>query len=220
MISVKVVAFVPLKLNNERLPGKNLKPFDNGRPLLSYILDTAVRVNELDEIYCYCSDSSVIEYLPGGVIFLERSTKLDQSTTSITEVISNFTAEVEADIYVLIHATAPFISVENIEEGVHAIKKREHDSALSVKKNQEFLWLGNKPMNYDLYNIPRIQDLDPFYIETTGMYIFTKNLAKQDRRIGDRPFLVEVSDIEAIDINNPSDFEIANAVFNHIVLKK
>lgn len=34
------VAFVPLKLNNERLPGKNTKPFTNGKPLITYILST------------------------------------------------------------------------------------------------------------------------------------------------------------------------------------
>ena len=29
---MKTVAFVPVKLNNERLPGKNTKPFHNGNP--------------------------------------------------------------------------------------------------------------------------------------------------------------------------------------------
>lgn len=32
----KVVAFVPMKLNNERLPGKNTKAFKGGKPLLTY----------------------------------------------------------------------------------------------------------------------------------------------------------------------------------------
>ena len=30
---MKVTAFVPMKLNNERLPGKNTKAFTNGKPL-------------------------------------------------------------------------------------------------------------------------------------------------------------------------------------------
>ena len=34
---MKIVAFVPVKLNNERLPGKNTKPFTNGDPLISYM---------------------------------------------------------------------------------------------------------------------------------------------------------------------------------------
>ena len=49
-MSKKIVAFVPLKLNNERLPGKNTKSFDNGKPLLSYILSSLTCVEGIDEI--------------------------------------------------------------------------------------------------------------------------------------------------------------------------
>ena len=33
-LNMKVVAFVPVKLNNERLPGKNTKVFEDGTPLI------------------------------------------------------------------------------------------------------------------------------------------------------------------------------------------
>ena len=217
---MKSVAFVPIKLNNERLPGKNLKSFDNGMPLLFYILNTALRVKAIDELYVYCSSNDVLEYLPKGVIFLERPSSLDLSSTSITEVIAMFTQTIKADVYALLHATAPFISVESIERGIYAVRDEVYDCALAVKRHQEFMWRDGKPENYDIYNIPRTQDLKPFYTETTGMYIFTKELAKENRRIGECPFLVNVSDIEAIDINEQIDFEIANAIFNYVILKR
>ena len=37
---MKTIAFVPMKLKNERLPGKNTKPFTHGKPLCKYILET------------------------------------------------------------------------------------------------------------------------------------------------------------------------------------
>ena len=37
---MKTIAIVPIKLNNERLPNKNIKPFDNGAPLCHYIFET------------------------------------------------------------------------------------------------------------------------------------------------------------------------------------
>lgn len=46
----KTVAFVPLKLNNERLPGKNTKSFSDGVPLVSCILQTLKQVSNIDEI--------------------------------------------------------------------------------------------------------------------------------------------------------------------------
>lgn len=210
---MKVVAFVPIKMNNERLPGKNTKKFSNGRPLISYILDTLKKVENIDEIYVYCSSEEIAEYLPDKVKFLKRDTYLDKSTTSFNEVLKYFARDVEADIYLLTHATAPFISASSFEKGIDAVKSGEYDSALSVEKFQEFLWKDGKPFNYNPESIPRTQDLDLYYTETCGMYVYTAKLIKEEgRRVGHHPFLVEVSKIEACDINNPEDFVVADAI--------
>lgn len=210
----KVVAFVPLKLNNERLPGKNTKKFSDGKPLVECILSTLKKVNNIDEIYVYCSDARIQDYLPEGVKYLTRSAQLDLSSTKINEVLSAFACDCPAEIYVLAHATAPFIRAESIEVGVERVLSGAHDSALTVHKMQEFMWRDGEPMNYDLAKIPRTQDLEPVYVETTGLYIYKQELInKKNKRIGDTPFLVEVSKIESVDINEPIDFDIANAIY-------
>ena len=96
----KVVAFVPMKLNNERLPGKNTKAFNGGKPLLTYILDTLTKVKGVDEAYVYCSNDEVKKYLPDGIKFLKRSESLDTSSTLIIDVLKAFAEDVDADIYV------------------------------------------------------------------------------------------------------------------------
>ncbi|HHK9610265.1 cytidylyltransferase domain-containing protein [Enterobacter roggenkampii] len=217
----RTAAFVPLKLNNERLPGKNTKLLSDGTPLVSLILQTLQKVNNIDDIYVYCSNESVVDYLPHGVKFLKRSAHLDQSTTKINEVLSAFAKDVPADVYVLAHATAPFLKPESIETGVNKVCSGQYDSALTVHKMQEFVWKDGQPMNYDLAAVPRTQDLDPLFIETTGLYIYTHDLiAQRNTRIGDRPYLIEVSSIESLDINNPIDFEIADAVYTHVLAKR
>lgn len=65
----KVVAFVPMKLNNERLPGKNTKAFNGGKPLLTYILDTLTNVKGVDEVYVYCSNEEVKNIFPTALSF-------------------------------------------------------------------------------------------------------------------------------------------------------
>lgn len=214
---MKIVAFVPVKLNNERLPGKNTKAFSNGEPLISYILKTLLTVKGVDEIYVYCSNEDICKYLPVGIKFLKRENYLDLSETSFNEVLTTFADKVDADAYILTHATAPFISKETFEKGIDAILSKNYDSALSVEKIQEFLWKNNVPLNYNPQYIPRTQDLEPLYVETCGMYMYTKELIKKyKRRVGDKPCLIEVSKIEATDINNPEDFIIADAIYNSI----
>ncbi len=217
---MKVVALVPLKLNNERLPNKNTKSFENGKPLISYILETLISVTGIDEVYVYCSQERIKEYLPAGVKYLKRSESLDQSSTKMNEVISAFIRQVESDVYLLAHATSPFISKISIEKGIKAVLTGEYDSALAVRRLNEFLWDAHQPINYDPGQIPRTQDLPLYYMETSGFYIFHKELSLQyNRRIGFKPALIEVPKIEAIDIDDAEDFIIANAVFNNIIQK-
>ena len=164
---MKVVAIVPMKLNNQRLPQKNTKCFKNGKPLCYYILSTLLKIDEISEVYVYCSNSKIKEFIPEGVIYLQRSEDLDQDSTKMNEVLYKFSEEVEADIYIMTHTTAPFISKDSIKEGLNAVVTGKYDSAFSVKKIQEFLWKDGKTLNYKLDNIPRTQDLEPIYAETS-----------------------------------------------------
>ena len=213
---MKTVAFVPMKLNNRRLPQKNTKPFTNGKPLCWYILNTLLKIDRIDEVYVYCSNPEIREFIPEGVKFLPRSTDLDQDTTKINEVLRAFAADVPADVYVLAHATAPFMGAGSICAGLEAVCSGAYDSALAVKKLQSFLGKDGAPFNYTLDCIPRTQDLEPVFEETCGLYIYGRELIlERNRRIGDKPFLVEVSQIEATDIDEAENFAVADAIFNH-----
>ena len=218
---MKIVAIVPMKLNNRRLPQKNTKSFTNGKPLCYYILETLLSISTIDEVYVYCSNPAIEEYIPKGVHYLRRSAMLDQDTTSMTEVLESFSREVFADVYVMTHTTAPFVSKTSIERGLDAVVSGKYDSAFAAKKLQDFLWMDGKPFNYNLSKIPRTQDLPVLYEETSGFYIYERKVMEElHRRIGNKPYVVEVGEIEGIDIDEPEDFEIADAVFNHLILNK
>ena len=218
---MKTVAIVPMKLNNSRLPQKNIKPFTNGKPLCSYILETLTKIDNIDEVYVYCSNERIRDYLPEGVTYLKRSESLDTDSTKMNEVLKAFAKDVPADIYVMTHTTAPFISKESIEKGLDAVRSGMNDSAFAAKKLQDFLWKDGKPFNYSLEEIPRTQDLPPLYEETSGFYIYDSSVINDlGRRIGQSPCIVEVSEIEAVDIDEKEDFEIADAIYNHLFRKE
>jgi CMP-N-acetylneuraminic acid synthetase len=218
---MKTIAVVPMKLNNERLPNKNTKPFDNGKPLCYYILETLLMVNGLDDIYVYCSNPRIQDYIPEGIKFIRRSESLDISSTSMNEVLKCFSKDVEADIYLMTHATSPFVLAGSIENALLKVKTGDYDSALAVQKVQEFLWKDGKSFNYDLSSIPRTQDLPKLYAETSGFYIYKKEIIQNhNRRIGFKPYLQEVSKIESTDIDEKEDFMIANAIYNHLIRKE
>lgn len=211
---MKTVAIMPIKLNNERLPGKNTMLL-GGKPLLQHQLLATQQTGLAEAIYVYCSDDAVCPFLPDGVHFLRRPAELDLPTSNFTQIFTAFSTAVPADIYVYVHATAPFITPETITECIQAVQSGEYDSAFCATKIQDFLWQNGEPLNFDAANIPRSQDIEPIYRETSGVYVFTKDVfLKYHRRIGKKPFIKEVSFKEAVDINNPEDFELAKAMVN------
>lgn len=209
---MKVVAFVPIRLNSKRVVGKNLKMLGN-KPLLQYILETLTNAASIDEVYVYCSQEEIIPLLPQGVKFLKRNESLDRDETLGQEIYDAFTKEIDADVYVLAHTTSPFIKVETIDNAVRQVTEGNHDSAFSAQKVQTFTWYKGQPLNYDLKEIPRTQTIEPVYFETSAFYIFRKEIwTIEHQRIGSNPYIAIVNHIEGIDIDNPEDFEFAEQV--------
>ena len=206
---MKTAAFVPIRLNSQRVSGKNLRPL-SGSPLMCHILRTLTEVEGIDEVYVYCSDERIREFLPEGVRFLRRDPSLDRDTTLGREIYDSFTASVDADLYILAHATSPFIRAATVAGALAKVRSGEYDSAFSAEKIQTF---GGKPLNYSLDDIPRTQTIEPVYVETSAFFIFSRELwCGRGRRIGDRPYMAVVDHIEGLDIDYPEDFTMAEII--------
>ena len=207
-----ITAIMPIKLKNERCPGKNTRLLGN-RPLLQYELNSLKATELCDSINVFCSDEAVVPFIPQGVNFVRRPKHLDLPTSNFTQIFENFMNRIDSDIYVYAHATAPFITVDTMIECIEVVKSGRYDSAFCAIKLQDYLWQDGEPLNFDAQNIPRTQDLKPIYQETSGIYVFTKEVfIKYRRRIGIKPYIKEVSFKETIDIDNPEDFAVAEVL--------
>jgi CMP-N-acetylneuraminic acid synthetase len=214
----KIVGLIPIKLNNERIPGKNLKQFYDGKPLISFIQETLLHTKTLNTVYVYCSNESVKNYLHKNVVFLKRPDFLDGNNKNCNDIIREFIKEIEADVYVVSHATAPFTRSESIDICVEKVSSGKYDSAFLARRLQEFLWCNGKPLNFDIQNFPRTQDLAPIYSEAPGAYVFTKEtFLKYDRRVGNNVYIHEISEVESRDIDYIENFEIADAIYKGII---
>ena len=206
---MKVVAFVPIKLNSQRLPHKNVLPIA-GHPLCWHICNSLIQVKNINEVYVYCSNEKVIDYLPDGVLFKKRKRWLDSDNVKGFDIYREFINEVDAEVYVLAHTTSPFIKATSIENALVHVLNGDNDSAFSAQRIQTFAWYHGKPINYDLNDVPRTQDMDPIWVETSAFFMFKKEIfTLHKRRIGFKPYIQEVSGTEAIDIDEKKDYEMA-----------
>jgi CMP-N-acetylneuraminic acid synthetase len=219
--TMRTVAFIPIKLNNERLPGKNTRQFFDGTPLMHFVQKTLLHAKTVNEIYVYCSDESVTEYLLPSVKFLQRPKRLDGNLIKGGDIISEFLKAINADIYVVSHATSPFFRSDCIDICVNKVLYEGFDSAFMARRYQRFLWRDGEALNFDPVNIPRTQELPLIYEELTGAYVFPKEtFLSLRRRVGERPYIHEIGEIEAWDIDYPEDFEVANAIYKEIIRKR
>lgn len=213
---MKIVSFIPIKLNNQRLPGKNTMLL-NGRPLCDYLFNTISNIDSIDEKYVYCSDDSIKKYIAPyeklGLKYLKRDRYLDGFQVKGLEIIDRFVKDVDADIYVLSHCTQPFTKAESIVNALEKVVTGEYDSAFSAVELQDYMWMNGRPFNYDMKDIVRTQDLTPIYMETGAFFIFRKEVfTKLGQRIGNHPYIYTIDQFEAVDIDTKEDFDFAQAV--------
>lgn len=210
---MKVVAFLPVKGSSSRVPNKNMRLLD-GKPLFLHTLEKLAACSFLDEVYLDTESDEVISCASEvNCKIMHRDPSLASNKTDGNVLFLNEVKHVEADIYVQILATSPFISTGKIKEGVDAlIAEEKYDSAALIRKERLYTWRDGSP-SYDIQNIPNSVDLEDTLIETMGLYVVRREAALSlQRRIGEKPYLIEASVLDAIDVNWPEDFELANLI--------
>lgn len=212
---MKVVAFLPVKGSSERIENKNVKILD-GKPLFLVQLEKLIKLDFIDEIYLDTESDEIIQLASlHDCKVLKRDPELANNRTDGNMLFYNEVRQVDADIYIQILATSPFISADSIKRGIEVLSKSaEYDSVILVRKEKMYTWNseGTSP-NYNIGSIPNSKDLPDTVIETMGLYMVKADIArKYRRRIGEKPYLLEAQAIEAIDVNYPDDFELANYI--------
>ena len=205
---MKIVVIVPIKSDSKRVPKKNFKKV-NKKPLYTYVLSKLKKCN-FDEIYVDSDSLEIRNYCKKrNYNFIQRKPKLALDTANGNDLLNYHSTIIQADIYFQIFITAPLLKVKTINKCIEIIKKtRKNDSILTSKSVNTWFWFKKKPVNYNPKVLPRSQDALPLVYETTGLYgIKRKALIKNRSRVGKNPYFYEVSDEEAIDLDNHKDFE-------------
>lgn len=214
---MKVAAFATIKLDSQRVPHKNTQPIGS-KPLCYHILNTALQASGIDDVYVYCSDEKVQDYIPQGAKFIKREKWLDGNEVRAKDTYTAFLNDVDADVYIAMCTTSPFTRRETIDNALDKVLHCGYDSAFTAKRMQTFAWYKGKPINYDLDNVPRTQDMEPVFVETSAFFIFKKEIwTKYGRRIGFNPYIQEVGEIEAVDIDTMEDLKFAQIIADKVL---
>lgn len=221
-----VVAIVPMRHSSERVKGKNYRDFA-GKPLFHRVIDTLLDCPKIDKVIID-TDSPIIkeqcEKIYPQVLILERPAHLTDGSIPMNNVLLNTCNTVESNFYLQTHSTNPLLSSKTISDALDKFLANYpvHDSLFTVTRLQQRLWDPlARAINHNPSILLRTQDLPATYIENSCMYLFTKEtLEKKWNRIGDRPLLFEMEEIEAQDIDVELNFKVAEFLFKELYLGK
>ena len=222
---MKITVLLPMKGNSERIANKNLKLF-NGKPLFHAIINELITSKYINKVIINTDSDliaeSAINTFQDFVSIHKRPKNIQGDFVSMNKIIEYDLNNSDSDIYIQTHSTSPLLTVKSLDAAIDKMisKSKDFDSIFSVTKIQtRFYDKNGNPFNHDPKELLRTQDLDPLFEENSGFYIFTKESFKNadHKRIGLRPLMFEIDKIEAIDIDEPSDFIIAETL--HKLLK-
>lgn len=212
---MKTACFIPIKMNSERVPGKNLRVL-NGKKLYEYICEHVKEANVFDDVYIDTNSDEILDYAKKmGFNLIHRKPELAKKTANGNDLLI-YHSELypNYDYYFQLFATAPFLQSETIKNCYNKlIATEKYDSCFTATENHSFFWLNNMPINYRPDILPRSQDMTPVIEETTGMYGISKDaLRKYGCRIGANPYIYIVNKFEAVDINTEDDLKLAEYI--------
>ena len=212
---MKIVAFVPAKGHSERVPDKNLAILD-GDHLFKRKLRQALDCRAIGEV-CLDTESDALADLATDlpVTRLTRPATLASNATDGHEMFAwECSQRPDADIWIQLLCTAPFVSAATISRAIDALlADPDADSLVAVSRAKQYCWEGDTPA-YGTGRIPNSVDLPATVIEAMSLYIVRRPASGEvpTRRYGTRPILFDLDPIEQIDINRGSDLVIAETV--------
>jgi CMP-N-acetylneuraminic acid synthetase len=210
-----------MRHHSERVPGKNYRPLA-GIPLYHHVVRTLDSVAEIDLIVIDTDSEFIIDDCADNfprVQVLRRPEHLRDGSIAMNDVLLNTLDQVDAEIVLQTHSTNPFLKADTVSAALKLFTRpgRAFDSIFSVTRLQARLWDAEmRPMNHDPSVLLRTQDLAPLFIENSCFFIFTPELLRErGNRIGARPFMFEMTPLEAVDIDTEEDFSVAAAIAEH-----
>ncbi len=211
-----IAALVPMRHHSQRVPGKNYRPLAE-KPLYQHIIETLLAVPEITAIMVDTDSEPVMDGLRTNfpqVKIIQRPENLRAPEIPMNEILAYDTAQIEADFYLQTHSTNPLLKAETISAAINGFlsKYPAFDSMFSVTRLQTRLWDSlTRPINHNPAILLQTQDLPPVYEENSCFYLFTRpNLIARRNRLGERPLMFEIPRLESIDIDEESDFQIAD----------
>ena len=221
------LAIIPARGGSKRISRKNIKDF-LGKPIIAYSIQTALKSNLFDEVMVSTEDKEIADLaiqLGAKVPFFRSKEKANDFATTfevIEEVISDYSDKgINFDYACCIYPTAQFVTPERLQKFYKFLKDSKYDCVFPVLKysypiQRGLILDGNNKMDMisPEYLNTRSQDLRQIYHDAGQFYWFyVEKLIKEKKLWTNNTGSLEISEMEAQDIDTIEDWKVAEFKF-------
>lgn len=221
------IAIITARGGSKRIPRKNIKDF-LGKPIIAYSIEASLQSGIFQEVMVSTDDAEIAEVAQkygAKVPFLRSAKNSDDFATTanvLTEVLENYAQLGQSFQYACcLYPTAPFITAEKLQKAFQLLTESNADSVVPVAAFSYPVWRSLKIENGKLQmNFPenlnkRSQDLPPAYHDVGQFYFFQVAKFLSTRRLfSDFSVPLHVSELEMQDIDNETDWKLAELKYN------
>lgn len=215
----KIIAMIPARMGSSRLKKKNLALID-GRAMVSFTLEAAIKSQVFDEVYLNADDS----FFEGmakewGAKFYLRPKDLGGGQIKSDHVVLDFMRQFPADITVWANSVSPLQTGPEIKSVVDFFVQENLDSLITSYKEQVHCMYQNRPLNFSFDGLfAQTQDLEPVerFVYSVMMWrnkSFIEHMEKDNHALMCGRFKTfPVSKASALVVKTAEDFKLVEAI--------
>ena len=208
---MKILAVIPARAGSKGIPNKNIRLI-NGRPLVSYAIDNALRSKFITDVVV-TTDSPMVKVVAEqmGAKVVDRAADLCGDAVTLDGVVYDAARRFDCEVVVTMQPTSPTLRVETLDHAIADFLGRGLDTLISANNRPHLAWTrtaeGRTVPAYEK-RLNR-QYLPPYYAETGAFVIARRTIVTPQSRIGTKVDVFDVPAEESVDIDTYADLAVA-----------
>jgi CMP-N-acetylneuraminic acid synthetase len=222
-MKTETICIIPARGGSKEIPKKNIVDLA-GKPLIAYTIETAKQSGVFDHVYVSTEDSEIAQTAKEyGAEIIDRPAKLATDEAGTLSVLQHAVKDRDCDIVVLMQATSPFTTSDDVKKMVEKLKESEADSVVSLKEaDYSPYWMKkidengkvSEFMEGGIKNYVRRQDLPKLYQLTGAIYATRKRVLESGNILGENTLSYLIPEERSLDIDTKFDLKVARLLKN------
>lgn len=218
-MNLNILAIIPARAGSKGIPNKNIR-IVAGHPLVEYAIKNAVNSKYISDCIV-TTDSpevkSIFQQQENKAKNLQvhwRNEALCKDDVTLDSVVFDaIPADKKYDYIVTLQPTSPTLKTQTLDKAIEYAIQNNTDTLISVINEPHLSWHEENGKKLPSYEKRLNRQYLPANYKETGAFVISKaNVVTENTRIGPNVDVFELSEDEAIDVDNYSDLILVDEI--------